>query len=647
VLPFQPADTLATETIGPVFSAFNDVTPFGPEDLVGTEFASNVFSVDNDPNAPIAAFVTPEGSQLAKFAPNTEDSPLSPPSETSSGVGGLSGAGGASSVEGTGGAQGSSGIAEPEPPSPPTLSVADVTVSETDDTVRFVVELSAPSDEVVSVDFESLRGEATPESEYEPRRGTLTFEPGAQTQTVAVTLYDDTLFENEEVFALSLTNAMGAALLKSEALAAIADDDPPPAARPRLFDDFETPELDEARWSATAEGELRSNDGLVSLAGSGVESRHAFALDGDGVAARARVRLSAAGQRFGFNAQGDDPSATTAYVFETVSDGDLDFTLRAVILTLDDTGETQTLLDAEVPVTPGRFADLVVERRVGEVVFLVDAFEVARGAHTTPEPLSVGFADDSAALLDADWIEVVPIVPGNVACLEPHSDLIAWWPGDGTTRDLASNRLATLDGGAGFAPGKVGQAFDLDGADDVIWVPESHGLAPADLTLAAWVLARSFGSSDWLSTVIARQASGEATTGNATNENSAGVPSYALQIDSAGHPTFSLWNGTSETRLASNTPLSAGTWHHVAAARDGARVSLYIDGSEAVIGTLDGDVVYNSKPGFDVEIGSYLRNGPSRALDGLVDEVLILERALGASEIQAIHQSGSAGYCVP
>ena len=54
------------------------------------------------------------------------------------------------------------------------------------------------------------------------------------------------------------------------------------------------------------------------------------------------------------------------------------------------------------------------------------------------------------------------------ACVAPPAGLVAWWPGDGNTDDIVGGFDGTLENGAGFAAGLVGQAFDLNEADEFV-----------------------------------------------------------------------------------------------------------------------------------------------------------------------------------
>ena len=68
--------------------------------------------------------------------------------------------------------------------------------------------------------------------------------------------------------------------------------------------------------------------------------------------------------------------------------------------------------------------------------------------------------------------------------------MAAWWPGDGNANDIIGPHQGTLQNGATFAAGRVGQAFSLDGVDDEITIAHSSALnfGPTDsFTVDAWI----------------------------------------------------------------------------------------------------------------------------------------------------------------
>jgi hypothetical protein len=55
----------------------------------------------------------------------------------------------------------------------------------------------------------------------------------------------------------------------------------------------------------------------------------------------------------------------------------------------------------------------------------------------------------------------------SAGCVPPPPGLVGWWPGEGNANDLSDKNNGTmLNGANASASGMVGQAFNLDGADD-------------------------------------------------------------------------------------------------------------------------------------------------------------------------------------
>jgi hypothetical protein len=106
----------------------------------------------------------------------------------------------------------------------PSLTINDVTVNEAAGTLVFTVSLSAPSGQTVTVDFATTDGTATAGTDYTAMSGTLTFAPGSLTQTIAVPIANDTLFENVETFTMNLSNPTNASVADAIGAGAIRDD---------------------------------------------------------------------------------------------------------------------------------------------------------------------------------------------------------------------------------------------------------------------------------------------------------------------------------------------------------------------------------------------------------------------------------------
>ena len=113
----------------------------------------------------------------------------------------------------------------------PKLSVADATADEADETIDFVVTLSASASGEVTVGYATSDGTAVAVDDYEAASGTLTFAAGTVEQTISVSLTDDSLDELSETLDLTLSDPAGATIDDGAATGTIGDDDPEPALR--------------------------------------------------------------------------------------------------------------------------------------------------------------------------------------------------------------------------------------------------------------------------------------------------------------------------------------------------------------------------------------------------------------------------------
>lgn len=171
-----------------------------------------------------------------------------------------------------------------------------------------------------------------------------------------------------------------------------------------------------------------------------------------------------------------------------------------------------------------------------------------------------------------------------------------------------------------------GSAFSIrfDGTDDYV------DLGPIDvsgnLTLAAWFNADSFPGSSRDPRIISKASS-----------VSGSDHVFMLGTIKVGSKTRLRArvrvNGSTSTLIASSGDLGTEVWQHAAVTYDGADLRLYLDaievGSLALSGPVDVD------PSLSVSVGSQ-SNGANRWFDGLIDDVRILERAMGPSELAVI-----------
>ncbi len=114
----------------------------------------------------------------------------------------------------------------------PVLSINNVSQAEGDSGATlftFTVSLDIPAPAPVTFDVETADDTATAGSDYQSVSiSGATINTGAQTYTVDVTVYGDTLYENNETFFVNISNISGAVAGDAQGLGAILNDDPTP-----------------------------------------------------------------------------------------------------------------------------------------------------------------------------------------------------------------------------------------------------------------------------------------------------------------------------------------------------------------------------------------------------------------------------------
>jgi hypothetical protein len=233
----------------------------------------------------------------------------------------------------------------------------------------------------------------------------------------------------------------------------------------------------------------------------------------------------------------------------------------------------------------------------------------------------------------------------NGSTLTPNT--VSWWKAEGSAADAVDGNSGTLNGGVTFAPGKVGQAFLLDGVDAFV----NAGNAPAlhvsggDFTVEAWVLFNALGHPPGANRDDAPP--GDVSIVDKMSTRGVNADGWRLLKQADNRFWFCLGGGIGNLcmqpafTLFSTTVATTGVWYHLAAVKSATGFSLYIDGQ-----------LQDSRsplPDFmdlhvgDLRIGANALQGTH--LNGLIDEVAIYDRALSATELQAVFLAGSRGKC--
>ncbi|MCP4348818.1 MAG: hypothetical protein GY795_25345 [Desulfobacterales bacterium] len=115
----------------------------------------------------------------------------------------------------------------------PSLYIGDITADEGDSGTAgatFTVTLSQASGRTVTVNYTTADNTATTaDSDYTSASGTLTFNPGATSQTITVTVHGDTEDEETETFYVNLSAPSNAVIADSQGIGTITGTDAPPS----------------------------------------------------------------------------------------------------------------------------------------------------------------------------------------------------------------------------------------------------------------------------------------------------------------------------------------------------------------------------------------------------------------------------------
>jgi hypothetical protein len=242
---------------------------------------------------------------------------------------------------------------------------------------------------------------------------------------------------------------------------------------------------------------------------------------------------------------------------------------------------------------------------------------------------------------------VVLAVSSSVGTFEALADCavapagqIGWWRAEGNAADASGTNQGTLFGGVTFVAGKVGQAFNFDGTNAYVEVPDSPALRLTnELTIEFWVKRQRlfFPSLPYADYVVEK---GGDYTGGALNYS---VALHNQQYSNCLSLVFAGgWRGAGS--------VSDFNWHHCAVvARNGQPdPTFYIDGVEQPVVYREGAGTINLFPSTrPLHIGAQLDpvTGWFYFSQNILDELGLYNRALAASEIQAIYAAGSAGKC--
>ncbi len=321
-----------------------------------------------------------------------------------------------------------------------------------------------------------------------------------------------------------------------------------------------------------------------------------------------------------FDNSGSTENLTNFPVLITLDSSNVDFSRikagGADIRFVDSDG---TLLDYEIETWDDVAETATVWVRVGQI----DAGSSTDFIHAYYNNAAATDAQDAAQVWSSGFTAVWHL-----------SDTVTDEQTSGTYADSTGNH----DGAqvnSGSTAGVIGDALDLDGANDYVNIPNDAALTPGVAGVDS-----SFSVSAWIA----------GDTGSASivgkNTNALG-DEWELWLDS-GLLTLSIDDSTGATIGKTATTPVSGAWQHVMATYDGsetnAGIKLYIDGVEqATTLYTDGSYAGLSNTTAPVQIGTYDDGGNSYDFNGQIDEVRLSSAERSAEWVEASYLAQSGG----
>jgi hypothetical protein len=280
-------------------------------------------------------------------------------------------------------------------------------------------------------------------------------------------------------------------------------------------------------------------------------------------------------------------------------------------------------------------------------------FSGTAGPPSTTRPLLIGRYSTTqggsySGLIDepAVWnrtltaAEINQMIPGKLTGAE--TGLLGFWPFDEGTGPIASdasghgrngalrNGPVWFDSTAPLRPNPTaGSALRFDGVDDVVTVSHNPALNAFPLTVAGWIkTAQNFPGY----VAVANKYPGGSGNG------------YSLHINN-GHIAAFYFRGDGVSYVYAGDPgldggfIADGQWHHVAYVVDVSGGRIYVDGTQTV------SLGWTGTPGgcttaAPILFGQY---SGAQSLDGRLDEITLWNRALDASEVNAVKNFKQTG----
>jgi len=246
---------------------------------------------------------------------------------------------------------------------------------------------------------------------------------------------------------------------------------------------------------------------------------------------------------------------------------------------------------------------------------------------------SVVFADSTSSGSITGSIINVSLVSSDAnshySLVDLDNGLVGWWRAEDSVSDSSSNsNTGTLNGGATYSSGMFGRTFSLDGAGD--YVSTSNLINLSSFSASFWVKPSSLNN---CSVILS----------NGFNDSIGYYAGWQIREGCSISSRITFCIG-SESSLCAGTAspgmVQVGAWSHVAVVYNSTTALVYLNGVLNYSGTKSNQYITNNV--LPMVIGSNV-NGDN-GFNGSIDEVMVFNRTLGASEVASLYDSSANQY---
>jgi hypothetical protein len=213
-------------------------------------------------------------------------------------------------------------------------------------------------------------------------------------------------------------------------------------------------------------------------------------------------------------------------------------------------------------------------------------------------------------------------------CAACPASAVSWWPGEGDAGDVVGGHPGTLENGASFTNGIVGQAFSFNGTNQSVEVRPPLGTLSGVFSVEAWVNAASQPAGQ---AFIFGQAYGRQLVARPGNRG-LGI-AWAISSDPY------TWH-----EVDSSGQIPTNEWTHLVGTWDGASLNLYINGALDQHASVSANA-WDAGCGFSIGGANDTCGASGEYFHGLIDEPTYYNQALSAGDVQALYNAGSVGKC--